>query len=63
MDSMGLSFRHHEATLESPTLAEMERILQEFMYKHNFSPEMWQSSTTDFEIALFPAQTATIDCI
>jgi hypothetical protein len=48
-ESTGLSFSHHKAASESPTLAEMDRILRELPYKHGFSPELWQS-ITDFEI-------------
>ena len=48
-ESSGLSFSHHKAASENPTLAEMDRILRELPYKHGFSPEMWQS-ITDFEI-------------
>jgi hypothetical protein len=45
----GLSFSHHKAAAESPTMAEMDRIFRELLYKHGFSPEMWKS-ITDFEI-------------
>ena len=48
-ESKGSSFSHHKAASESPTLAEMDRILRELPYKHGFSPDMWQS-ITDFEI-------------
>jgi hypothetical protein len=47
--STGLSFSHHKAASESPTMAKMDRIFHELPYKHGFSPEMWQT-ITDFEI-------------
>jgi hypothetical protein len=47
--STGLSFSHHKAALEIPTLAKMDRIFRELPYKLRFLPKIWQS-ITDFRI-------------
>ena len=45
-ESTGLSFSHHKAASECPTLAEMDRILRELPYKHGFPPNCGNPSRT-----------------
>ena len=44
--SKGLSFSHHKAAVESPTMAKMDRIFRELPYKHGFSQKCGNPSQT-----------------